>query len=163
MESNPGLMCSIIEINLHKRDYRDYLLWYIIWNCWCQRHSRTERCSTVLAKSPAGTSESAVREGGGEGGRGRGGGGGGGREGGGLVGNAHRRRDVGWRLRGEGAVDPRSAAATAWRACGRHQSRQVGPQIKECDMMHWHLDSLLESKLWAEWANPDSVWNSDSK
>jgi hypothetical protein len=24
---------------------------------------------------------------------------------------------------GEGAVDPRSAAAAAWQACGRHQSR----------------------------------------
>ncbi len=50
----------------------------------------------MLAKSPAGTSESAVRERGGEGGRGRGRGRGGEREGGGLVGNAHRRRDVGW-------------------------------------------------------------------
>jgi hypothetical protein len=87
-------MCPIIEINLHKRDYRDYLLWCIIWNCWCKRHSRTERRSTKLAKSPAGTSESAVRERGGEGGRRRERGGGGGRGGGGLVGNAHRRRDT---------------------------------------------------------------------
>jgi hypothetical protein len=58
------------------------------------RHSRTERRSTKLAKSPAGTSKSAVRERGGEGGSGRGRGGGRGREGGGLVGNSHRRRDT---------------------------------------------------------------------
>ncbi len=87
-------MCPIIEINLHKRDYSDYLLWCIIWNCWCKRHSCTKLCSTKLAKSPAWTSESAVRERGGEGGRGRGRGGGGRREGGWLVGNAHRRRDT---------------------------------------------------------------------
>ncbi len=95
-------MCSIIEIILHERDYRDILPWCIIWNCWCERHSRTERHSTVLARRPAGTSESAVRERGVEGGRGRGRGGGGGRKGGRLVGNAHCRREVRW---------PRTSAA----------------------------------------------------
>ncbi len=185
-------MCPIIEINLHKRDYRDYLLWCIIWNCWCKRYSRTERRSTKLAKSPAGTSESAVRERGGEGGRGRGRGGGRGREGGGLVGNAHRRRDtvgapsvaVMRVLAGVRGQWPDGAARAAARVVGgvrwcsergaplrggrsrspicccsglagvRAASEQIGGAT---NILYW------SQNFWAEWANPDPVWNPDSK
>ncbi len=124
-------MCPIIEINLYKRDYRDYLLWCIIWNCWCKRHSRTERRSTKLANSPAGTwtSESAVREKGGEGGRERERGGGGGKEGGGLVGNAHRRRDVGWPRTSVAVMRVRAGVRGQWRrpdGAARAAARAIG-------------------------------------